>query len=346
MTACIIQGLVRLSMDLWTLCWGRGTMTGAKTKKPTKGTQTKGKPTTGKPTTGKPMTGKPTKGRQAKGKLPKKGLPWFAWLFIALAIAGAVILVRIYAMPQPSPDNPGKPRATIVDQLYNLEPNGAFIAEVTRELEDYGFEVDLYQGDEITVGFYRRLPAYGHKLIILRAHSGLMIENERIRRRTLLFTSEAYHRLWYPIEQLDDQVAMVSAARGHPVMFGITPKFVTESMTSDFDDTVIILMGCDGIALTDLAEAFIGKGASAYLAWDGPVILPYVDEAAAYLVAQLCWEKTIIKEAVASTMSIKGRDPTFLGELRYYPAGSGDKTLEELLQVAFTDEDSMSSTSE
>jgi len=287
----------------------------------------------------KASRGKQTTGKQAKGGQLFGRLPWFAWLFIALAIAGVVVLVRIYPMTSPFPDAPGKPRAAIVDQLHNLEESEAFIAAVTRELEDYGFEVDVYQGDEITVGFYRRLPAYGHKLIILRAHSGLLIEDERVRRRTVLFTNEAYNRLWYPVEQLDHRVTMGSAARGHPVMFSITPKFVTESMTSDFDDTVIILMGCDGIALTDLAEAFIGKGASAYLAWDGPVILPYLDDAAAYLVAQLCWEKTIIKEAVASTMYVIGPDPEYEAELQYYPPGTGDKTLEELLGIVFDAEE-------
>ena len=310
----------------------REAMSRAKAKERSKGKQAKPKPTTGEPTTG----------RQVRGKPPHRRWPWFAWLFIALAIAGAVVLVRIYPLVPSSPDNPGKPRAAIVDQLYNLRENPAFVANVTGELEDLGFEVDLYQGD-ITVGFYRRLPAYGHKLIILRAHSGLMAQNGKILRRTLLFTNEEYDRMWYPLEQLDERVAMGVGVPGHPVMFGITPKFVTESMKGEFDDTVIVLMGCAGIVLTDLAEAFIDKGASAYLAWDGPVMLRYVDEATPHLIRQLCLEKATIKEAVASTMNVIGPDREYGAELTYYPVGSGDKTLEELLQIAFNSEDSISS---
>jgi len=112
--------------------------------------------------------------KQVKGKPTKRGWPWFAWLLIALAIAGVVVIVRIYPMGQPSPDNVGKPRAVIVDQLSSFRENEAFITEVTGELEDYGFEVDLYQGDNITVDFYRQLPTHGYKLIIFRAHSGLL----------------------------------------------------------------------------------------------------------------------------------------------------------------------------
>jgi hypothetical protein len=270
-------------------------------------------------------------------------LPWFAWLLIALAIAGVIVAIRIYPVVQPPTDNPGKPRAAIVDQLYNLRENRAFVANVTGELENLGFEVDLYQGEEITVGFYRGLPAHGYKLIILRAHSGVMIQNEEVLPRTLLFTNEEYSTMWYPVEQLDDRVAMGTAGPDHPVLFGITPKFVTRSMEGRFDDTVIILMGCGGIYLTDLAEAFIEKGASAYLAWHIAVNLRYVDGATPYLVGQLCSEKATIEEAVDSTMYVIGPDPEYGAELRYYPAGSGDKTLEELLQIAFNGEDSVSS---
>jgi len=40
-------------------------------------------------------------------------------------------------------------KAAIIDQLYVLQPNQDFIEQTTQELEDYGFEVDLYQGDEV-----------------------------------------------------------------------------------------------------------------------------------------------------------------------------------------------------
>ena len=270
--------------------------------------------------------------KQVKGKPPKWGLPWFAWLVIALVIAGVVVFVRIYPMGQSSPDNMVKPRAAIVDQLSSLLENEDFVTEVTRELEDYGFEVDLYQGDEITVDFYRGLPTHGYKLIIFRAHSGLLAEDEEIIERTVLFTNEEYSLSRYVGEQLDDRLVMARVDEGYPMLFGIPPKFISESMEGKFDDAVIIMMGCSGIYLGDLAGALVDKGASVYLAWHGSVELYYVDEATPYLMRQLCSGNLTIKEAVGSTMDVIGPDPEHNAVLKYYPSHNGDKTLEELIK--------------
>jgi len=271
-----------------------------------------------------------TKGKQAKGKPLFRGLPWFAWLFIAIVIAGVVVFVRVYAIGQPHVDNGGNSKAAIVDQLSTFKENEAFITEVTRELEDYGFEVDLYQGDEITVDFYRGLPSYGYKLIVFRAHSGILEWEEQTHYKTTLFTNEEFRWDKHQVDVVHDRLFMASIAEDYPWVFSISPKFISESMTEEFDDTVIIMMGCEGIYLPDLAEAFIDKGASAYLAWDASVDLDYVDEATPCLIRQLCSAKATIKEAVDSTMVDIGPDPKYGAELQYYPLGTGDKSLEEL----------------
>jgi hypothetical protein len=273
--------------------------------------------------------------KQSKGKLPKKGLPRFAWLLIALGIAGIVVFVRIFLLGGPSPNNVGELRAVIVDQLSSVRENEDFIAEVTQELEGYGFEVDLYQGDNVTVDFYRRLPTHGYKLIIFRAHSGLLAENEETQDRTVLFTNEGYSRAKYVAEQLDDRLVMARVGEGYPMVFGIPPKFIKESMEGKFDDAVVIMMGCSGLFLRDLAPAFVDKGASVYLAWNGTVELYYVDEATPYLIEQLCSGNRTIKEAVDSTMDIIRPDPEHGSGLEYYPSypsDSGDKTLQELIK--------------
>ena len=270
--------------------------------------------------------------KQSKGKARKRSLPRFAWLLISLGIAGIVIFVRLYPMGQPSPSNGGELKAAIVDQLSSLSENQIFVTNVTEELEGYGFEVDLYQGDEITVDLYRQLPTHGYKLVIFRAHSGLLAENEQIVVRTTLFTNEEYSQLEHYAEQLDDRLVMARVGEAHPMVFGIPPKFIEESMKGRFDDAVVIMMGCSGLFLRDLAEAFVDKGASAYVAWNGSVQLYYVDEAAAYLVRQLCSGNMTIEEAVDGTMAAIGPDPEHLAGLEYYPSGSGDKKLEELIK--------------
>ena len=275
---------------------------------------------------------KQAKGKRTKGRPPKRSSPRFAWLLIALAIAGIVAFVRIYPMGQPAPGDLGTPRAAIIDQLYNLQPNPVFIDQVTQELKDYGFEVDLYQGDEITVEFYRQLPAYGHKLIVFRAHIGLVAEDNEKFVETSLFTNELYSEWKHVKEQLVGRLTTATIDERHPVVFGVNSKFISESMNGKFDDTVIIMMGCSGVHLTDLATAFVDKGASAYLAWHATVDLHYVDRATPYLIEQLCSEKLTIKEAVYGTMEVIGSDPTYGALLKYYVPQNGDKTLAELIK--------------
>ncbi len=268
--------------------------------------------------------------KQGKGRTRSRGLPWFAWLLISLGIAGILIFVRFYLPGQPYPNNGGGLKAAIVDQLSSLQENEAFVANVTSQLEEYGFEVDRYQRDEITVDLYRQLPTHGYKLIIFRAHSGLLSEDEEVIVKTVLFTNEDYSQSKYLAEQLGDRLVMARVGEGYPMVFGIPPKFIRESMQGRFDDAVVIMMGCSGLFLRDLAEAFVDKGASVYVAWNGSVELYYVDEATPYLMRQLCSGNLTIEEAVDSTMEIVGPDPKHRAGLKYYPSGSGDRKLEEL----------------
>ena len=283
--------------------------------------------------------------KKTKGKPTRENSRWYAWLLIAIGVAGIVVFVRMVPMTQSPANHAGNATAAIIDQLSaSFQENAQFIANVTKELENYGFEVDLFQGNNITVDFYRQLPTRGYKLIIFRAHSGILEQDGEVVPRTVLFTNEEYSESRYALEQVYGQLTMGGACPGCPMMFGITPEFVRAQsafdqgtdMNGEFDDTVIIMMGCSGIALPDLAEAFIDKGASVYLAWDRSVELYYVDNATPYLIHQLCSGQLTIREAVNDTMATEGPDPNHGAELQFYydPAShNGDKTLKELIKL-------------
>lgn len=239
--------------------------------------------------------------------------------------------------PASSPNDATTPssdllKAAIIDQLCVLQPNQAFLNQITQELEDYGFEVDLYQGDEITVDLYRSLPNLDYKLIIFRAHSGLLSGQGEVVNKTSLFTNEPYSETKHIKEQLSDQLARARIDKNHPYVFSIRDKFITQGMKGEFNNTVIIMMGCSCLHIEDLAQAFIGKGASAYLAWDATVDLGYVDKATPYLMEQLCANNLTVKKAVRNTMNTIGPDPIYGARLKYFPPQSGDKTLEELFK--------------
>jgi len=243
------------------------------------------------------------------------------------------------AKPPASPSNDATTpssdllKAVIIDQLCVLQPNQAFLNQLTQELEDYGFEVDLYQGDEITVDLYRNLPNLDYRLIIFRAHSGLLSGQGEVVNKTSLFTNEPYSETKHIKEQLSDQLARARIDKNHPFVFSIIDDFVTQSMEGEFDNTVIIMMGCSCLHIEDLARAFITKGASAYLAWDATVDLGYVDRATPYLMEQLCTNNLTAQKAVENTMHTIGPDPLYGARLKYFPPQSSDKTLEELFNL-------------
>ena len=75
-----------------------------------------------------------------------KRSPYIALVMLILALPGLILLG---ACSTSSPKLEAK--AAIIDQLYILQPNPAFIHDTTQKLEDFGFEVDVYRGDAIAL---------------------------------------------------------------------------------------------------------------------------------------------------------------------------------------------------
>jgi len=255
---------------------------------------------------------------------------------IALAVLGLALPGLFLSAGCPPPPNDSTPRAAIVDQLAVMELNQEFIEQVTAELEACGFEVDIYSGEEVSVEFYRRLPQKGYKLIIFRAHAGLLQAEEDgevvgVKEATYLFTAEEYRQSRYIVEQLDDQLLPAEMEMDYPLVFAINSRFITESMQGRFDDTLIIMMGCSGAYLTDMSNAFILKGASTYMGWGGSVSLDYVDRAATDLITNLCSGGMTIGEAVTETMTGIGPDPVWDAGLRYHPRENSGQTIAGLI---------------
>ena len=272
--------------------------------------------------------------RQAKGKPPKRGSSWLVWLLVVVAIVGAAAVAFALIRPteQPFMNSLGKPKAAIVDQLYTLHANQVFTEQTTKSLEDFGFEVDVYRGDDVTVNLYRELPAYDYKLIIFRVHSGVLEVDSRASDTTWMFTNEPYSKVSYFAEQLSDRVTHARTHDDAPLVFAISAKFIWESVGERFNNTVIVMMGCDGLLSMDLAEAFIARGASTYIAWDYSVRLDYVDTATPFLVDRLCGDRLTIEQAVAQTMQEIRPDPEYGSVLHYFPAKVGDRTIKQLIR--------------
>jgi hypothetical protein len=215
-------------------------------------------------------------------------------------------------------------KAAIVDHLSLTFSNQTFMETAADMLVKAGYTVDYFSGEKVTVEFYRNLPLYGYSLIVLRVHSTTGGGHPSVS----LFTSEAYTTSKYFYEQLTDKLVPVAYSPEEANIgmgyFGILPSFVGSSMNGKFADTIIVMMGCEGLNNTKMAEAFIQKGAKVYIGWNKSVSATHTDTATITLLHHLISEKQTIKQAVENTMKEVGPDPTHNSVLGYYPVKSGD----------------------
>jgi hypothetical protein len=252
----------------------------------------------------------------------------FLVFILLIVIFSSYFTYNLLNQPQNQTTNPASSqlKAAIVDQLSLTFPNQTFIEVATNILKQAGYTVDYYAGEEVTVEFYRNLPTRGYGLIILRVHSSAaeLQGEEFVEIPVGIFTSESYSQTKYVYEQLTDQLLMASYTMPQPpYYFGIVPKFVTSSMKGTFQNTIIIMMGCEGLNNTKMAEAFIQKGAKAYIGWKGAVSASHTDQATTRLLQHLISEKQTIKQAVDKTMKEVGPDPVYNSLLTYCPLEAG-----------------------
>lgn len=255
------------------------------------------------------------------------------WRIGALAgfVAVAVVALALFLSPAKgliAPDSgPDTPRAAILDQLYLTFPNDEFVASASQRLETAGYDVDIFQGREVTVELYRNLPEQGYDVVILRVHSGLVEEIDPSGTETLtdyvsLFTGESYTPTRYVEEVKEGPVGVASSYEGGPEYFGVGPTFIESRMNGEFDDTLVILMGCDGLRSDRTARAFLSRGAEAFVSWDQPVSAEHTDLATERLLDYLYEDRLTVSEAVDHTMDEVGPDPVFDAELLAYPTST------------------------
>lgn len=228
-------------------------------------------------------------------------------------------------------------KAAIVDQLSIRNPNQSFVERATSILEDAGYAVDYYAGDDVTVEAYRGLANHGYDLVLLRAHSAVPRTDlslpaeidpailkrlmDRIGDDVLLFTSEPYDENAHIEEQKALRLFPVVYA-GDPASdsyFAVSSGFVRSSMSGRFDGATVILMGCNGLATEKTAAAFVEKGAAVVIGWSDTVSPEHTDAAAERLLRLMLEEGLSPTEAAAKTAAGLGPDPTFGAVLRSYP---------------------------
>ena len=248
----------------------------------------------------------------------------------ATVVAVIVLAFLVYSSRQKPSDNVENFsfKAAIIDQLSESWQNQTFVDNSRNTLENADFNVSIYGYEESNVDFYRSIPTNGFGLVIFRVHSAI-IEGSTL---LGLFTSESYDESKlqpdgpYSMDYQQYPKALVeafyNASSSH--YFAIAPDFVQYLMQGRFQNTIIILMGCDGLNFTDMAEAFVSKGAKVCIGWNELVGASHTDKATDYLLKCLVTRKHSVSAAINETMHDVGPDPHYSSVLKYYPDSAGD----------------------
>jgi len=249
----------------------------------------------------------------------------------AIVVAVIVLVFLVYSSRQKSSDNVDNFlfKAAIVDHLSKGGsvpwPNQTFINSSRDALEAADFTVSIHD-EELNVNFYRSIPTNGFGLIIFRVHSAIVEGSTSLG----LFTSELYDESKlapggpYAGDYQQYPNALVEAFYNESGThyFAIAPDFVQYCMQGRFQNTIIILMGCDGLKFNSTAEAFVSKGAKVCIGWSGLVDASHTDRATDYLLNCLVTRRFGVSDAVNETMQVVGPDPSYGSVLKYYPASA------------------------
>jgi hypothetical protein len=242
-------------------------------------------------------------------------LTYAAIMIAVLVLAG--VLLFVYRGP------PAEPKAAIVDQLGSSLLTGGvgfqnptFVNDAKELLYRFFPKVDYYSNNA-TVENYRNLPSQGYKLILWRAHSALDLDSKYI----AICTSERESSANYDQYLENEQLTLCNITDPN-LFFGITPKFVAECMNGRFEDTVVVLMSCNGLkkGYEATAESFIQRGAKVFISWNGWILPSDNDNGTTMLLSYLINDNNTIDQAV-------GKIPPFdsgqgLSGLGYYPRDS------------------------
>ena len=230
-------------------------------------------------------------------------------ILIGLFLLLLLFTITYYDTKQRLTQTTNTKKALIIDPLST---GNTGLPEALKLLEDHGYKTTLIHGEDVTVDYLKNIKGR-YQIVILRVHS--TINNGMI----WFFTGEPYKQDKYVLEQLADEVHRARPSTQERYLFAVGSDFVLHFMETKFKDSLIIVMGCDGIKTKDLAHAFTETGARCYISWDGPVSLSHTDKATLCLLDALLEQDMTIKEAIDYAQIQVGVDPTWGSKLEYYP---------------------------
>lgn len=182
----------------------------------------------------------------------------------------AIILLGVSVYRTQQRITTASPKALFIDPLNDIPTEMNFTKQARTLFESHGYKVHTLVGDEVTVESLKQIS--GYDIVVFRVHSGIFEDD------VWFFTCEEFDGSKYVLEQLSGEVHIATCPSDPRLLFSVGSRFVEHYLVG-LDGSLVVLMGCDGLTHTGLAEAFIGSGATGVVGWDGPVTLDASDEA-------------------------------------------------------------------
>ncbi|MEM2149890.1 MAG: hypothetical protein QXO46_08490 [Nitrososphaerota archaeon] len=253
------------------------------------------------------MSRKTLKKRKAKKRQPKTFIIILVVVF-SIIISGAIYYILIVGSSQPTQSKPTFLKAVIIDGLSEDAPNPKLISEMRRILESAGYTVIIFNGSNVNIELFKKLPTTSSSLIIMRLHGG------RIQQPIGLFIgsgifAEPFDENKYKYEYLSGYFLKGVAYVGGKEYFVITPHYVSEKFEGKFPNSIVVVLSCYSMWDQVLASAFIERGASAFIGIDHKADINYLDKVGLELV-KLLSQKIDVEEAVSRVLEDIGPDPT------------------------------------
>jgi hypothetical protein len=219
------------------------------------------------------------------------------WIVLSGLLVILIVVGVVFSGSFMQPEAKFPLTAAIIDQLGADFPDPPFISRVTTALQSQGFNV-TYFNETLNVDFFRTLASSNYGIIILREHSALRSDGSTVD----LFTSESYASGNYSTQEgqelNDGQLTVAQFYYKQGEYFALSSQFI-DNLQGRFPGSIVVAMGCESLkpGAEQLAQAFVSKGAKAFIGWSDIVMPSDTDTETMSLLTTLLLQNGTIDEA-------------------------------------------------
>jgi hypothetical protein len=258
------------------------------------------------------------------------------WIMLSAILIPIIFLGLVFSNSLLQPQVKFPLTAIIIDQLAADFPDPSFVSNVNSTLQNHGFKVSYYN-ETLDVHFFKNLASSDYGLIILRDHSALRNDSSTVD----LFTSERYVPGVHDQDLSNGLLALGEYYYRPDELYFVLSSLFIENSPGRFPNSIVIAMGCQSLkqGCEQMAQAFLDKGAKAYIGWSDVVFPQDTDTETVRLMRMLLDENLTMGDAVRGThtYTYSGTPSPYSNEtinvkseMRFYPQSEDPLTVSEL----------------